>query len=179
MDEWMSKNTLYKMIHSFISDNPNFLYTDIDIFCRNKNWSLIPYEDSNKELMKISEDGYTFYEDNRFSIFYNRDKPKTRQRFTITHEIGHIVLFHHLYVPTRILTNNKNKGIWEYQADTFAQNILFPVDWVENLKGQSIDNIAKYLGVSKEMVNVRYKNLDEDLFWFNEIKKEGYNGIFK
>lgn len=171
MEDWMSKHTLYRRIHSFILDNPDFLYTDMDSFCRSKNWNLISYEDSEKELTQISKDGYTFYENDTFSIFYNRDKPRTRQRFTISHEIGHIILFHHLYVPTRILTNNKNKGIWEYQADTFAQNILFPVEWVNNLKGQSVDNIAKYLGVSKEMIHVRLNNLSEDLYWFNEINK--------
>lgn len=170
MEEWMSKNTLYRFIHSFISDNPEFLYTDINSFCKSKGWNLIPYNNTNTELMLISKDGYTFYENNIFSIFYNKDKPKVRQRFTISHEIGHIILFHHLYVPSKILTNNKNKGIWEYQADTFAQNILFPIDWVENLKGQSVDNIAKYLGVSKEMVNVRLNNLAEDMYWFKKIK---------
>lgn len=170
MDEWMSKHTLYKMIHSFLLDNPDFIYTDIDIFCKSKGWNLIPYNNTNTELMLISKDGYTFYENNVFSIFYNKDMPKGRQRFTIGHEIGHIILYHHLYVPSKILTNNQNRGIWEYQADTFAQNILFPVEWVGNLKGQSVNNISMYLGVSREMINVRYKNLSEDLYWFNEVK---------
>lgn len=170
MDEWASKHALYKMIHSFIVDNPDFMYTDITLFCKSKGWNIIPYEDNDKELLQISKDGYTFYENNTFSIFYNKDKPCPRQRFTIAHEIGHIILYHHFYVPTKILMNNKNKGLWEYQADTFAQNILFPVEWVQNLKGQNISNIAKYLGLSREMVNVRYKNLNEDLYWFNEIR---------
>lgn len=174
MDEWMSKHTLYRMIHSFISDNPDFLYTDITLFCKSKDWNIVPYKEVNKELMQISKDGYTFYENNVFSIFYNEDRPKGRQRFTISHEIGHIILYHHLYVPSKILTSNKNKGIWECQADTFAQNILFPIEWAENLKGQNINGIAKYLGVSKEMVNVRYNNLAEDLYWLNEIKTNKY-----
>lgn len=170
MEKWTSKYALYEMIYSFILDNPDFIYTDIESFCRLKNWNIIHYDNSNKELLQISDDGYTFYENGKFYIFYNKDKPKTRQRFTITHEIAHIILYHHFLVPSRILMNNKNKGIWEYQADTFAQNILFPTEWAENLKGQNIHNIAKYLGVSKEMVSIRYKNLREDLYWFNEVK---------
>lgn len=170
MGKWISKYVLYEMIHSFISDNPDFIYTDIKSFCKLKNWSIIQYDNSNKELLQISEDGYTFYENGKFSIFYNKDKPRVRQRFTIAHEIGHIILYHHLYVPSNILMNNESKGIWEYQADTFAQNILFPTELAENLKGQSLNNIAKYLGVSREMVNVRYKNLREDLYWLNEVE---------
>lgn len=170
MEEWISKHTLYKMIHSFMLDNPDFIFTDIVSFCKSKGWNIIPYGDSDTELLEISKDGYTFYENNQFSIFYNKDKPKARQRFTITHEIGHIILYHHLYVSSKILTNNRNRGIWEYQADIFAQNILFPTDWAENLKDQKSDKVAKYLGVSKEMVNVRYKNLSDDLHWFNQIK---------
>lgn len=172
MDEWMSKHTLYEMIRSFISDNPDFLYTDIISFCKFKNWNIISYGNSDKELLRISDEGYTFYENNEFSIFYNRDKPKVRQRFTISHEIGHIILHHHLYVSSNILMNNGSKGIWEYQADTFAQNILFPVELALDLREQNINNIAKYLGVSKEMANIRYRNLNEDLFWFNIIQNQ-------
>src|SRR5699024_1636849 len=168
MEEWASKSTLYEMIHSFISDNPNFLYTDIATFCKSKGWNIIPYKETDIELMQISKDGYTFREDNKFSIFYNKNKPKVRQRFTIGHEIGHIILYHHLYVPSKILTNNKNKGIWESQADTFAQNLLIPTELAEDLEDHSVTDIAQFLGVSKEMVEVRYKNLNEDLFWFNK-----------
>ena len=32
--------------------------------------------------------------------------------------------------------NNESKGIWESQADTFAQNVLFPTELAETLKGQ-------------------------------------------
>lgn len=169
MGKWKSKYRLYQMIQSFILDNPDFLYTNINSFCKSKKWNLIPYNNSDKELMQLSSDGYTFYENNEFSIFYNQDKPRTRQRFTIAHEIAHIILYHHIYVSSKILMKNKGKGIWEYQADTFAQNILFPVELAESLKGQNINNIAKYLGVSCEMVNIRYKNLNEDLYWFNQV----------
>ncbi|MGJ0845948.1 ImmA/IrrE family metallo-endopeptidase [Tissierella praeacuta] len=170
MEKWVSKYILYEMIHNFMLDNPDFIYTDIKSFCKSKNWNIIDYNNSNKELLQISADGYTFYENNQFSIFYNMDKPKARQRFTITHEIGHIILYHHLYVPSNILMNSNSKGIWECQADTFAQNVLFPTELAENLKGQSVNSIAKYLGVSREMVNIRYKNLREDLYWFNEVQ---------
>lgn len=170
MDKWRSGSILYEMIYNFISDNASFFYTDIISFCKMKNWNIISYRNSDTELMKISKDGYTFYENNEFSIFYNRDKPKTRQRFTIAHEIGHIILYHHLYIPSNILANNKNKGIWEYQADIFAQNVLFPAELAVALKGQNNYEIAKYLGVSQDMVNTRYKNLDSDLYWLNKLQ---------
>lgn len=170
MEQWTSRYVLYEMIFEFLKDNPNFLYTDIFKFCMGKEWIVIPYTNDCKELIKISEDGYTFYENGRFSIFYNKDMPETRQKFTIAHEIGHIIMYHHIYVTSKTLMMGGDcKRIWEYQADTFAQNILFPVSLAQHLKNRPNYEIANFLGVSKEMVNVRYSKLAEDLLWFRKI----------
>ena len=41
-----------------------------------------------------NEDGYSRLVDNKPVIYYNDNKPTRRIRFTIAHEIGHILLGH-------------------------------------------------------------------------------------
>ena len=51
MEEWMSKYTLYRRIHSFISDNPDFIYMDMDTFCKSKDWNLIPFGEAEFQFL--------------------------------------------------------------------------------------------------------------------------------
>jgi hypothetical protein len=64
-----------------------------------------------------SEDGFSFRRRDEYLIIYNSspDIPKTRQRFTIAHELGHYVLKHHAQTDTE-----------EREADCFARNLLAP-----------------------------------------------------
>lgn len=65
-------------------------------------------------------DGYCVYKDNKFTIYINNGKPKTRINFTLWHEIGHIFLKHF----------SENMGLdedtKEKHANCFARNMLIP-----------------------------------------------------
>ena len=57
-------------------------------------------------------------------ITLNSSHPASRRRFTLAHELGHIVLSHEATVPTDELERSK----LERQADTFAAELLMPTD---------------------------------------------------
>jgi len=74
--------------------------------------------DFDFESRRIS--GLSLY--NRFSgippiIFVNIAHPADRKRWTIAHELGHIILHHHLIIPPKKL---------EDEADEFASEFLLP-----------------------------------------------------
>ena len=160
MDSWTSNYYLYNVIRNFIDENPTFTIINIIQFCLDRGWRVIKYDNSMTELVDISIDGFSHYDDNRYTIFYNSDMPVYRIRFTIAHEIGHIMLYHHFLIPSKILMASVDKKtIWEYQADTFAQNILFPVDFANRLKRQNPYSISRVMRLSKPMIDVRYRRL--------------------
>lgn len=66
-------------------------------------------------LLNGSDDGMSWKYNNQIYIAYNDLRIKTRIRFTIAHEIGHIVLGH-------TESNEEN----ESEADFFARNLLVP-----------------------------------------------------
>lgn len=168
---WTHPEFLYKKIIKFQTEYPDFFFTSLDTFCRNQNWNLIPYHNFEKEICEISEDGFCYIDDGEYNIFYNKDKPPTRQRFTISHEIGHIYLNHHATVKPRLLKySSKYTGIWEQQANIFAHNVLLPIEYIDNIKHHGIDEISKTFGLSKAMVKVRLAKLEQDKKWFKAIK---------
>lgn len=62
-------------------------------------------------------------------IFINCSLPGDRQRFSVAHELGHIILHHHLSVP--------HEGM-EEEADRFASELLMPASQISyQLKGIS------------------------------------------
>lgn len=105
----------------------------IDCFeiCRRMGIQLVPYSSlSGKKLQaikKFSQDGVSLlWEENGKSgwkIFYNDAMPSQRIRFTIMHEIGHIVLDH-----------TEHSELAESEANFFARYALAPSPLVGQLE---------------------------------------------
>lgn len=67
---------------------------------------------------------------NQFIIFYNDHKDKNINRFTIAHELGHILLGHFDEQSASILSKTEIKPdlytVFENEANCFARNLLSP-----------------------------------------------------
>lgn len=154
-------NEFYKKLEPLISDmHPHVI--PVEYYIYKTNWAIIPY---NNELSGVSEDGFTVYKDGKYNIFMrNReDVLHQRTRFTMAHEIGHIILDHHKILGGNLLTMDpKVKNYVEFQANTFAENILMPVEHILDIKDKSINNLSKEFNVSKKMAQVRMAHLNRD-----------------
>lgn len=123
-----------------------------------------------KEMLAFagSNDGCTdfFKRRNRYIVFYNDKDPllnKTkRYRFTIAHELGHILLKHHLMTEkTRIFRaslTQEEYDILESEADYFAALILVPHIVLSHRK-KPIDNglkLARACNISRNAGDIRF-----------------------
>ena len=163
----MNKIELYKTIEDFsdkVAKPSSFLpyVTPIEDYVYKSNWQIIPYDDF--ELIKVSQDGFTVLKDGNYHIFIRKyGKKSLRQRFTLAHEVGHIVLnHHHVY-------KQNNKILIEQEANIFAENILMPVDFVERFKYEDLETIARIFQVSKQMASVRLTHIQRDKCYFNNL----------
>ncbi|MGL4561941.1 MAG: ImmA/IrrE family metallo-endopeptidase [Brevinema sp.] len=102
-----------------------------------------PYMDTNLE-------GWIEYnqEDIVFEIFINPQYASLKQRFTLAHEIAHF-LFHKKYIQQQgqLDRGYSSKGFFdvkEWQANTFASEILVPTELIED----DINNNATLLSES-------------------------------
>ncbi|MCQ4089460.1 MULTISPECIES: ImmA/IrrE family metallo-endopeptidase [unclassified Exiguobacterium] len=112
-------------------------------------------------------------------IVVNSDEPVSRQRFTMAHELGHLLL-HFNWVPNTTLdpdagTNvayrhhleiySPNEKVQEYEANMFAAELLMPSHKFRELNEKKKDDadLANYFGVSKSAIDVRKNTIEQSL----------------
>ena len=144
---------------------------------------LIKYSDSDYTSRHSlpNDDGYSRLVDNKPVIYYNDNKPTHRIRFTIAHEIGHILLGHlsqgeTLHRNTEQDTNN----IKEQQANVFARDLLMPAVVINQLAKSYID-ISDLCNVSELSASIRWQRLQElrlrNKFCLHPFERQVYNNF--
>lgn len=88
-------------------------------------------------------------------IFLNRTQPPDRMRFTIAHELGHMMLQHHMQPSPEM----------EDEANTFASSFLMPADDIlahfpDNLKLETLYELKRYWHLSMATLLMRAHHLD-------------------
>lgn len=82
-------------------------------------FELVSYSSTSPQVHELammeSKDGFSFLSDHSWIILYNDKKPNTRIRFTIAHEIGHILLDH-----------SQASELAEAEANYFARYLIAP-----------------------------------------------------
>lgn len=142
----------------------------------NNKWGLVTYSElareqgvTVKDIVTAfqSEDGYTIYDGNNYTIAYNDTIPVVgRIRFTLMHEIGHIYLNHLIDFDETVLlrstlTEAKYK-VLENEANAFARNVMAPVMVVKGLNIKYLKEVMKYFEISKAAAKVRLEALKQD-----------------
>lgn len=128
-----------KMLVEFIEEQRLFNHYPLTVakleeIIENNGWCLKRYSDFDQNC-DISEEGYTTYEDGVFTIHYNWMMPNERKCFTLGHEIGHIILNHHVIHKKDLICNNsKVINELEKEANCFSRNLLAPVQVILGLQ---------------------------------------------
>ena len=99
-----------------------------------------------------SEDGCTHYDrkNHRYLIAYNADGYRPRIRWTIAHELGHILCGHFVELDERGLTEVPEE-LWqemEEEADYFTASLLAPIPAIRKFRTASPMEISRYFGLS-------------------------------
>lgn len=99
-----------------------------------------------------------------FVIFYNDTKGEGFSRFTIAHELGHIILNHHSKYD--LLSMNKKSATYkrlEKEADCFARNLLSPVFAAFDKTGcMKSSKLEKQFLISEKAAETRYSLYETD-----------------
>lgn len=143
--------------------------------CKDMNLLCYSYEDG-KELIEryklqpfTINDGFSKIIKNRYLIFYNETiQPHARKRFTVAHEIGHIVLGHLTQDSTAC---RSGVSLWnrtgdepnpmEAAANVFASRLLAPACVLHALDIHTAGDIASLCGLSNTAAEIRAKRMAE------------------
>lgn len=142
------------IIGDFLTDFKYLTYPiDVLKLCKTLGIQVISYSEfkEHKEtFLSISKDGFSVFDEKntRYSIFYNDQiSNKSRVRFTLGHELGHIV-YNHSH-----LKESCNKE--EEEANNFAAELLCPQCFLIRYNLQDIKEISLKLDVSLELASIQ------------------------
>ncbi|WP_438278791.1 ImmA/IrrE family metallo-endopeptidase [Nitrobacter sp.] len=101
----------------------------------------------------------------RFKITINGSHPRTRQRFTIAHELAHYVLHRSLIgdgIVDDAMYRSSRGDVIERQANSYAATILMPAPLVREkfrAKVKSFAQMAQTFDVSPDVARIRMREL--------------------
>ena len=121
-------------------------------------------------------DGFLYQEEGDLVIGVNRDQATVRKRFTIAHELGHLLLHKHSRVHVdrgfrvRLRSGLSGEGTDrdEMEANRFAAELLMPIEFLQaDLEEREFDladdgqlrALAKRYGVSTQALAIRLSGL--------------------
>lgn len=104
------------------------------------------------------------------TVIVNSENPSSRQRFTLAHELGHILIPWHTGSVVDSLDHEEVGGIegyWsmEQEANAFAAELLMPLEWVREVLDKTEDlarvhrRVAKECDVSLHAAAIRLVNI--------------------
>lgn len=121
-------------------------------------------------------DGFLYQKGDEVVIGINRDQALVRQRFTIAHEVGHLLLHEHgqihvdrgFRVRLRNGASSEGTNRDEMEANRFAAELLMPLDFLmadleerefDLADDRQIQALAKRYGVSTQALAIRLNGL--------------------
>lgn len=140
------------------------------VICEHYGWVLADYQEGEAaiDLLGLSSltertDGFCAVTDHFTYIFYNSGLPVGRQRFTVAHEIGHLVLGH--VGQGRVTTINREPNPKdsqeETQANQFAARLLAPACVLHELGAITPEAIQQVCGLSRQAAEFRARRMQE------------------
>ncbi|WP_050697974.1 ImmA/IrrE family metallo-endopeptidase [Anaeromassilibacillus senegalensis] len=152
------RNTVWKcLIDNHIQELP----VKTSTLANNYRVKIIAYKDAHflvqrmQAAQQLSPDGFCVCDRGYFTIYYNETAYRPRLRFTIAHELGHILMGHPL-TRNNIRTFNVNS---EWEADIFASRLLAPACILHEIHALDAETIACVCDISYQAAKIRAQRM--------------------
>ena len=119
-------------------------------------------KNSSVNVLQKNENGKSFFDGESWIIVYDDNAPLGLCRFTVAHELGHILLGHDLclgrYTQAKEISGKPKS---EQQADMFAQRLLCPACIIWGLNLHTTDEIESYCLVDRRTSALRAQRMGQ------------------
>ena len=142
----VARNIARKLLADVGIKNPPVLIRDIvNHIQKQRDLSVYPWAFGN------NTDGIQITEEEKATIGYNKSQHPHRQRFTVAHEIGHLLLGH---TEKNFILDLNSKKPEEIEANQFAAELLMPLEMIKRdlQNKKNAKDIANEYNVSEEAV---------------------------
>lgn len=143
------------IVKMYVNSGLSTMPVDVYDLCSRLGYILRPYSslglDNAKKMSNIIEDGFNNFEDDKDVIYYNDSKTEGRIRFTIMHEIGHIIRKHKQF-----------SELAEVEANWFAAYSLCPPPIVDKLGITVYEDLISKFNITNECA---YNSMNRYISW--------------
>lgn len=137
---------------------------DLNVVCRKLGVRVLRYE-SVRNLPEVAHqtDGLTYFSGDQPVILYDQSKLPERIRFTVAHELGHIVLGHIAPGEITIVNREPTQGDnpMETAANQFAARLMAPACVLWGLGLHTPEEISGLCYISKQSAEFRASRMEE------------------
>lgn len=164
-----------------IDNNIKTLPIPIISIANKYNIHVLKHSQTVQDYLKADESGTTIFVRNKIIIIYRDSESLQRCRFTIAHELGHILLGHELTDDRYFRKFYTSKPEIEIEADVFASRLLAPACVLWGLNLHTADEIAKACNITKESAQVRADRMEtlykRNKFLTSPLEKQVFNNF--
>ena len=136
----------------------------------------------NSEIHELEkgERGVTMEVNGKWYIVFDDSEPVPVCRFTVAHELGHILLGHTMYQKKKYRTF-VIRDEEEQEADMFAVRLLAPACVLHELQVFNADDIAKLCNISITSASFRAERMQElerrNKWYLHPLEREVYKNF--
>lgn len=145
------------------------------------NIYVLKHSQTVQNYLKADESGTTIFVEDKIIIIYRDTESLQRCRFTIAHELGHILLGHELTDDRYLRKFDISKPEIEIEADVFASRLLAPACVLWGLNLHTADEIAKACNITKESAQLRANRMatlyQRNKFLTSPLEKKVFNSF--
>lgn len=135
-------------------------------------------DNTTAQELRPTESGVAVRQDGVWYIIFDDTDTRGKQRFTVAHELGHILLGHALKNGYYTRRSNIVKPEDERAADMFAARLLAPACVLWGIDATTAEQIAAVCDISIAAARIRAERLDllrkRDKFLTSPIEREVY-----
>lgn len=118
------------------------------------------YKNSVMNVLTDTQLGLSYYDKGAFRVIIDDTQILTRRRFTLAHELGHIVLGHLLVDTPQGRVFDTSKPDIEVQADIYASRLLAPACVLWGLDLHTPQEIAEVCNISLQAATIRAERME-------------------
>lgn len=138
------------------------LPVDLNHICRQLGVGVYRYEDvSGAGKTALQGDGLLYFEGDRPVILFDQNKPPARIRFTIAHELGHLILGHVTARQPSAVEREPRCAAdpIETAANRFAIRLLAPACVLWGLEAHTAQEISQLCNISLQAAQFRAERM--------------------
>lgn len=112
-------------------------------------------------VLRPNENGIAVNQNGKWYIIFDENDVYGKQRFTVAHELGHILMGHAMKNGYHTRQDNIVKSADETEADMFAARLLAPACVLWGINAQTAEQISSVCGISYTAATFRAERMDQ------------------